>query len=131
MLPKEEEILYELTVRSAFEAAHFISGYSGKCSRLHGHNWNIEAVVRGEELDELGMLIDFKVLKAELNKVLEELDHRFLNELKSFAEENPTAENLARKIFERLSASEIFTGTTKLYAVKVFETPNSCVTYYE
>ena len=123
--------MYELTVRSAFEAAHFIDGYAGKCSRLHGHNWIIEAVVRGEELDNLGMLIDFKILKAELNKVLEEFDHRFLNELKVFAEENPTAENLARKIYKKLAAAEIFSGAAKLYAVKVFETPNSCVTYYE
>lgn len=123
--------MYELTVRSAFEAAHFIDGYAGKCSRLHGHNWIIEAVVRGEELDNLGMLIDFKILKAELNKVLEEFDHRFLNELKVFAEENPTAENLARKIYKKLAAAEIFNGAAKLYAVKVFETPNSCVTYYE
>lgn len=123
--------MYELTVRSAFEAAHFIDGYAGKCSRLHGHNWIIEAVVRGEELDNLGMLIDFKILKAELNKVLEELDHRFLNELKIFAEENPTAENLARKIYKKLVAAEIFSDTAKLYAVKVFESPNSCVMYYE
>ena len=123
--------MYELTVRSAFEAAHFIDGYAGKCSRLHGHNWIIEAVVRGEELDNLGMLIDFKILKAELNKVLEELDHRFLNELKIFAEENPTAENLARKIYKKLVAAEIFSDAAKLYAVKVFESPNSCVMYYE
>ena len=123
--------MYELTVRSAFEAAHFIDGYAGKCSRLHGHNWIIEAVVRGEELDNLGMLIDFKILKAELNKVLDEFDHRFLNELKVFAEENPTAENLARKIYKKLAAAEIFSGAAKLYAVKVFESPNSCVTYYE
>ena len=123
--------MYELTVRSAFEAAHFIDGYAGKCSRLHGHNWIIEAVVRGEELDNLGMLIDFKILKAELNKVLDEFDHRFLNELKIFAEENPTAENLARKIYKKLAAAEIFSGAAKLYAVKVFESPNSCVTYYE
>ena len=123
--------MYELTVRSAFEAAHFIDGYAGKCSRLHGHNWIIEAVVRGEELDNLGMLIDFKILKAELNKVLEELDHRFLNELKIFAEENPTAENLARKIYKKLAAAEIFSDAAKLYAVKVFESPNSCVMYYE
>ena len=128
---KEEKILYELTVRSAFEAAHLIEGYKGKCSRLHGHNWNIEAVVRGAELDSLGMLVDFKILKAELNKVLDAFDHRFLNELETFARENPTAENLARKIFKKLAASEIFSGTTKLYAVKVFETPGSCVTYYE
>ena len=123
--------MYELTVRSAFEAAHFIGGYNGKCSRLHGHNWTVEAVVRGEKLDALGMLIDFKILKAELNKVLADFDHRFLNELETFAEENPTAENLARKIFRQLAANEIFSGSTKLYAVKVFESPNSCVTYYE
>lgn len=123
--------MYELTVRSAFEAAHFIGGYDGKCSRLHGHNWIIEAVVRGERLDALGMLIDFKILKAELNKILDEFDHRFLNDLATFAEENPTAENLARKIFKKLAASEIFGGSAKLYALKVFESPNSCVTYYE
>jgi len=123
--------LYEITVCAAFEAAHFISGYDGKCARLHGHNWRVEAIVRGTELDTLGMLIDFKILKAELNKILDEFDHRFLNELDTFKEENPTAENLARKIFERLSLSEIFNGSTKLHAVKVHESPNSCVTYYE
>lgn len=123
--------MYEISVRAAFEAAHFIDGYNGKCSRLHGHNWIVEAVVRGETLDALGMLIDFKILKAELNKVLDELDHRFLNELETFAAENPTAENLARQIFRKLSTSEFFSDATKLFAVKVQETPNSCVTYYE
>ena len=123
--------MYEISVRAAFEAAHFIAGYCGKCSRLHGHNWTVEAVVRGETLDNLGMLVDFKILKGELNRVLDDFDHRFLNELEHFATENPTAENLARKIFRRLSMSEIFYGSVKLYAVKVYETPNSCVTYYE
>ena len=123
--------MYEIEVRSAFEAAHFIKGYNGKCARLHGHNWEICAVVRGEKLDKLGMLIDFKILKAELNKVLDEFDHRFLNELEAFAEENPTAENIARKIFERLASNKIFSGSTKLYAVKVKESPNSCVIYHE
>lgn len=121
--------MYELTVRSAFEAAHLIRGYNGKCARLHGHNWEVVAVVRGWELDNLGMLVDFKILKSELKKVLDEFDHRYLNELETFAQENPTAENLARKIFEQLSASEIFSGSTKLHAIKICETPNSCVTY--
>ena len=123
--------MYEIEVRAAFEAAHFIEGYAGKCPRLHGHNWEVVAVVRGEKLDALGMLIDFKILKAELKKVLDEFDHRFLNELEPFAEENPTAENLARKVFERLASSEIFSGTVKLHAVRVCESPNSSVTYYE
>ena len=123
--------MYEIEVSAAFEAAHFIDGYEGKCARLHGHNWEVVAVVRGEQLDKLGMLIDFKILKAELKKVLDEFDHRFLNELATFAEENPTAENLARKIFQQLATSKIFSGSTKLYAVKVHESPSSCVTYHE
>ena len=123
--------MYELTVESAFEAAHRIENYPGKCARLHGHNWIVEAIVQGKELNELGILIDFKVLKAELNKILDELDHRYLNELENFAKKNPTAENLAKEIFEKLSAAEIFVGETKLFAVKVHESPKSCVTYCE
>jgi len=121
--------LYEITVGAAFEAAHFIDGYDGKCARLHGHNWIVEAVVHGKNLDGLGMLVDFKILKAELNRVLDGFDHRYLNELADFATDNPTAENLARKIFERLAASDIFNAATKLHAVKVHESPNSCVEY--
>ena len=128
---EEEDNLYEIEVRAAFEAAHYIKGYAGKCARLHGHNWEVIAIVHGSELDELGMLIDFKVLKEELKKVLNEFDHRFLNELESFAKENPTAENLARKIFKRLAVAEIFNGATKLHAIKVCESPNSSVSYYE
>ena len=123
--------MFEIEVSAAFEAAHFIRGYNGKCARLHGHNWRVEAIVRGEDLDKLGMLVDFKILKAELNKILDSFDHRFLNEIDTFTEENPTAENLARKIYKQLATSEIFSGSTKLHAVKVHESPNSCVTYYE
>lgn len=123
--------MYEIEVKTAFEAAHFIRGYAGKCARLHGHNWEVIAIVRGSDLDELGMLIDFKILKAELKKVLDEFDHRFLNELEPFTTENPTAENLAKKIFKQLAAAEIFNSTTKLYGIKVCESPNSSVTYYE
>ena len=121
--------MYELSVKSEFEAAHFIKNYPGKCARLHGHNWVIEAVAQGTQLNELGILIDFKIFKSELNKILDELDHQFLNELKMFATKNPTAENIAKEIFDKLSAAEIFTGTTKLTAVKVYESPKSCVTY--
>lgn len=128
---KEAGILFEIEVSAAFEAAHLIRGYAGKCSRLHGHNWTVAAIVRGEELDELGMLVDFKILKAELKKILDDFDHRFLNELAAFEAENPTAENLARTVFKRLSASEVFGGSATLYAVKVHESPNSSVTYHE
>lgn len=122
--------MYELTVKSEFEAAHFLRNYPGKCARLHGHSWIVEAVAQGRELNELEILIDFKDLKGALNKILDEFDHRYLNELPTFANKSPTAENLAKEIFDRLAASEIFSGTTKLSAVRVYESPKSCVTYF-
>ena len=67
-------VLYEIEVKAAFEAAHYIDGYAGKCARLHGHNWEVVAVVRGEQLDKLGMLIDLKILQQELKKDLDKLD---------------------------------------------------------
>ena len=122
--------MYELTVKSEFEAAHHIKNYAGKCARLHGHNWAVEAIVQGDTLNELGILIDFKVLKSALNKVLDEFDHQYLNELEMFADKNPTAENIAKEIYDKLSTSEIFSGTTNLKGVRVYESPKSCVTYF-
>ena len=122
--------MYTLKIEGAFEAAHHVEGYPGKCARLHGHNWGVEAVVKGKELDELGMLIDFKVMKKELAEVLERFDHRYLNELEPFAGGvNPTAENLARIIFEELAGREVFKRDSELHAITVFESPKSSVTY--
>ena len=121
--------MFELTVKSEFEAAHFIKDYPGKCARLHGHNWVVEAIVQGDKLNELGILVDFKILKDELNKVLDKFDHQYLNELEIFTEKNPTAENLAEEIFNQLETSEIFNDAVKLTAVKVYESPKSCVMY--
>lgn len=122
--------MFELKVTGAFEAAHRLENYSGKCSQLHGHNWIVEATVTGKHLNQTGMLIDFKILKSELKKILDEFDHRYLNELKIFETENPTAENLSRIIFEKFSGSEIFQDSARLKSITVFETPGSGVTYY-
>lgn len=122
--------MYTLKVEGAFEAAHRVVNYPGKCDRLHGHNWKVEALVKGTELDELGMLVDFKVVKNALKEVLDRFDHRYLNELKPFSDGlNPTAENLARIIFEELAPSKAFVRDSHLYAITVYETPNSSVTY--
>lgn len=122
--------MYTLKVEGAFEAAHQLSDYPGKCARLHGHNWVVEAVVKGRELDKLGMLVDFKTVKKALNNVLDRYDHRFLNELVPFnTGVNPTAENLARIIFTELEDNEAFTAEVQLAAVTVFESPKSSVTY--
>ena len=122
--------MYTLKVEGAFEAAHRVAGYPGKCDRLHGHNWVVEALVQGRQLDELGMLVDFKAIKKALQEVLEPFDHRYLNELEPFnGGLNPTAENLARLIFEKLEGHEVFRRDSRLSAVTVFESPKASVTY--
>ena len=123
--------MYTLRVEGAFEAAHRVVDYPGKCDRLHGHNWVVEAAFRGTRLDDLGMLIDFKVAKKALAAVLDDYDHYYLNDIPPFSEGvNPTAENLARIIYERLAAREELAGTgAELAALTVWESPKSSVTY--
>ena len=123
--------MYTLRVEGAFEAAHRVVKYPGKCDRLHGHNWVVEATFQGTQLDELGMLIDFKTAKKALTEVLDDFDHYYLNEFPPFNEGvNPTAENLACIIFERLAArEEIAASPADLTALTVWESPKSSVTY--
>ena len=122
--------MYELTVTSEFEAAHLIPGYLGKCSRLHGHNWKIEVVVSGNELNDLGMVIDFVDIKIAVNKALDILDHAYLNELEPFKNIAPTAENIAKYIYDQLSENGSFSENIRLKYVKVWESPRSAVKYY-
>ena len=123
--------MYTLRVEGAFEAAHRVVNYPGKCDRLHGHNWVVEATFQGRELDELGMLIDFKIAKKALAAILDDFDHYYLNDFPPFnAGVNPTAENLARIIFERLVAcEEVAASPAELAALTVWESPKSSVTY--
>ena len=123
--------MYTLRVEGAFEAAHRVVGYPGKCDRLHGHNWVVEATFQGTQLDELGMLIDFKIAKKALAKILDEFDHYYLNDFPPFNEGvNPTAENLARIIYERLEArTDVQASPAELTALTVWESPKSSVTY--
>ena len=123
--------MYTLRVEGAFEAAHRVVNYPGKCDRLHGHNWVVEATFQGTQLDELGMLIDFKIAKKALAVILDEFDHYYLNEFPPFKDGvNPTAENLARIIYERLEArTEVQASPAELTALTVWESPKSSVTY--
>lgn len=122
--------MFELTIIVDFEAAHCIKGYPGKCSRLHGHNWKVEVQVTGSELNELGMLIDFHDLKAEVNKVINTLDHFYINEIHPFTEKNPTAENLAKYIYDELAKQVAFTTKpVQVSSIKVWESAHSAVKY--
>ena len=129
--------MYELSIKGHFDAAHYLRDYPGKCSQIHGHTWEIEVVVAGAELDGLGMLIDFSVLKRNLKEVLAQFDHRLINDLAGFGqgELNPTAENLAKFIYQQLqSGIETQTGSgkkIKVIRVRVWESPNASATYKE
>ncbi|ACA59748.1 6-carboxytetrahydropterin synthase QueD [Candidatus Desulforudis audaxviator] len=125
--------MFELRVRSSFAAAHRLHEYPDQCRRLHGHNWEVEAVVVGPELNAAGMLVDFALLKNELRQVVGALDHCYLNELAAFGpEKNPTAENIARHIFTELKARLAGIGPAGvLTAVTVWESPAAAATYRE
>lgn len=119
-----------LTVKSHFDAAHRLSNYQGKCSRIHGHTWQIEVNVYGEELDQVGMLIDFGDLKKLVRKVLGQFDHSYINEdVAAFRALNPTAENLAYYIFSSIE-EELGSKNAKVLSVKVWESPEACATYF-
>lgn len=119
--------MYKLKVIDSFSAAHNLRNYKGKCEELHGHNYKVEVVLGGLELDEDGLLIDFKDIKTSLKKILETLDHKYLNEVTIFVDTNPTSENLAKYIYNEMK---------KLWhegidSVTVWETENSAASYFE
>ena len=120
---------FEVMIERNFSSAHQLRGYKGKCENLHGHNYKIEIYARGRELDKTGLLVDFVELKAAADEVVNYLDHRNINELPPFDEElNPSAENLARYILERVS-SRVGDERVRVYKVRCFETPTSVATY--
>ena len=121
--------MYSLTVKDHFDAAHLLDGYPGECSGLHGHTWDVEATVEGDDLDGIGIVYDFKRLKSDLAACLEPYDHGCLNEVAPFDRMNPTAENLARVLFEELSAR--VDDAVRVVEVVVWESPIARIAYRE
>ena len=122
--------MFEIEIDRSFSAAHQLRGYNGDCCNLHGHNYKVTVTVRSAEQDEIGIALDFKKLKAGLNELLEELDHKFLNDLPDFADINPTSENLARFIYRRMG-EKMNNGPVKVWKVRIGESDSSAVTYFE
>lgn len=123
--------MFEVRVEADFAAAHFLRDYHGKCENLHGHNYRVYAHVRGEKLDDGGMLLDFSELKKSLRNACGGLDHRNLNDFDFFAQ-NPSAERIAVYIAEKiLSDLPSLRGgeNARLHAVDVFETDTSRARY--
>ena len=146
-LKKEEATMYTLKTSASFDSAHFLKGYEGKCSNIHGHRWTVEVEVYSEDLQKegqcRGMIMDFSTLKRDLSAMVDYLDHALIIEegslkektLEALKEENfkiidadfrPTAENFAKCFYDAM-AKEGY----KLTKVTVYETPNNCATYSE
>ncbi|MBN1290478.1 MAG: 6-carboxytetrahydropterin synthase QueD [Candidatus Latescibacteria bacterium] len=122
--------MYELTVESCFSAAHFLDGYNGDCSRMHGHTWKVSLTVGASVKDKNGLCMDFKDISSILDGVIKEFDHRTLNEVGILNGKNPTAENIAQIIFtlcvEKLNNENVF-----VHSVTVAESDRYRVTYRE
>ena len=122
--------MYQTRVEAEFSAAHFLSHYQGKCEKLHGHNYTVRLWVRGNDLDEGGMLADFSLLKKTLNDILAKLDHSNLNDMEIF-KNDPSAERIAKFIFEEAWKKLPFAGIKSelLWAVDVYENARSMARY--
>ena len=137
--------MYTLQTSASFDSAHFLKGYEGKCSNIHGHRWTVEVTVASEDIKKegqiRGMVVDFKNLKEDLNQLADELDHSLVIEEGSLKEKTrealldeefrivelpfrPTAENLAEYFYDEMEEKGY-----QIVLVKVYETPNNCAGY--
>ncbi len=121
--------MFDIFIKTHFSGGHHLRNYPGNCEKPHGHNWKVEACVRVNKLDELGMGIDFKVLKKSVNRLVDELDHEDLNTLPAFQDCNPSSENIAMYLFRSLK-NDLHDERYRLYSIKIRETDSSGVIYY-
>jgi 6-pyruvoyltetrahydropterin/6-carboxytetrahydropterin synthase len=119
--------MFRVTVTKSFSAAHALK-IGGKCEDLHGHNFKVDVTVEGRKLSPEGLLIDFRDLKKWTVEVLDELDHKYLNELEPFSGDCATSERLASFIFESLAA-RMKGHDARIAEVTVWESDNARVSY--
>jgi 6-pyruvoyltetrahydropterin/6-carboxytetrahydropterin synthase len=125
--------MFEVTVEAGFSSGHYLRNYHGKCENPHGHNYRVLLTLAGAELDETGLLLDFKLLKTLLRPVVDSLDHQMINDLAPFTELNPSAENLARYFYQQTSRQldQLTAGRVRVKDCTLFETDTSFARYYE
>ena len=121
--------MYELTVYGRFAAAHSLRNFKGRCESLHGHNWRVEVTVEGASLDpESQILMDFGDLKVLMRQALENLDHKYLNEVPPFDSDNPSSELIARYIFEKIEPD--LPPGVRMARVAAWESDDSRAVYF-
>ena len=138
--------MYYLTAEASFDGAHFLSGYEGKCSNLHGHRWRVILKIKSDELkpdgQQRGMVVDFGDVKVALKEETDFFDHTFIYEkdtlkpatvaalneegfLMRIVDFRPTAENLSKFFYDRFTEKYGF----DVAEVTVYETPNNMASY--
>ncbi len=125
--------MFEVSVEDDFAAGHYLRGYRGKCEKPHGHNYKVRITLEGAELDDIGLLLDFRELKAAMNETIDRLDHQMVNEIEPFTKLNPSAENMAKYFYDELNARirKASEGRVRVKLVKLWETDTTTATYYE
>ena len=125
--------MFEVSVEDTFAAGHALRGYRGKCENPHGHNYKVQITLAGEDLDHIGLLYDFKDLKAAMGEVVDRLDHQYLNDIEPFKAVNPSAENMAKYLYDETTARlrQGTNGRVRVRRVRVWETDTTTATYFE
>jgi len=123
------EHVYTVSAQAHYDAAHFLRNYQGKCAKLHGHRYVVEAVVELTELDESGIAFDFADLKSALRALADELDHENLNDLPQFDGVETSAENQARYFFDELKKRLPEPAASGLVYARIWESPTQWAQY--
>lgn len=127
--------MFEVIVEHTFAAGHSLREYKGKCENVHGHNYRVQVTVEGEQLNRIGLLVDFVDLKRAVRQVSEQLDHQFINDVEPFTTLNPSAENLAKYFCDEISKALNLGANTfnehpvRIAQIKVWETDTSIAVY--
>jgi len=129
--------MYQVMIEEQFSAAHQLSDAKGKRESLHGHNWKVQAEVVAKAVDETGLVLDFRKLKSALQEILRPFEHAYLNEIEPFSRQNPSSENIARWIYDRLteelpagpSGSGGSDGSVRVARVIVWESEDAGAAY--
>ena len=121
--------MFEVTIEETFAAGHALRNYKGKCENVHGHNYRCQVTLEGERLDNIGLLVDFVELKRVVHGVLDRLDHQWLNEFPPFDVLNPSAENMAKYIYDEVTAGLARVECARVSAVRLWETDTASATY--
>ena len=121
--------MFEVTIEETFAAGHALRNYHGKCENVHGHNYRCQLTLEGAELDSVGLLVDFVELKRALHTVIDRMDHEWLNEFPPFTVLNPSAENIAKYIYDEVSEILKARAGVRVGAVKLWETDTASATY--